>query len=120
MSPVGQWIDYVYWTLPIEIAFYLAVAAMLAFGTPLRRLGGGLVLWSAAYWLLRASDFASGGHYREEFRVFDTSLGNLTLLPYGFFFGLGVLLWSMRFEEVTVSSKPSVWTGAALPWRWRW
>ena len=101
LSPVGQWIDYVYWTLPIEIAFYVAVAAMLAMGAPLRRLGAGLVMWSAGYWLLRTADFATGGSYRELFRALDSSLGNLTLLPYGGFFGLGVLLWSMRFEGVS-------------------
>jgi peptidoglycan/LPS O-acetylase OafA/YrhL len=96
LSPVGPWISGVYWTLGVEIVFYLAVAVALWQRVKLWNLClllGGL---SSAYWLVRALDFALGGPLRTQLGAFDTPLGGLTLLPHGCFFAIGMALreWS--------------------------
>lgn len=99
LFPIGPWISGVYWTLAVEVAFYAAVTVLLVFRGRILSLGYGLALLSVTYWLLRAVDFATGGHGKAVFAlVEETDWGNLTLLTSGCYFGLGILLWSIACE----------------------
>lgn len=81
--PWWRLIDGSYWTLSIELAFYASVAAWIAIGARLERLAMLLAVASAAYWL------APVAHT-------DTVMWNLTLLPHGCFFALGMTLFAAR------------------------
>lgn len=91
--PVGPWVDGVYWTLGIEILFYLLVMMALHFGAPIAALGIAIGLVSTAYWLLKVLDFVTGRHFAPMFDVMD-SMWILSLLRFGCFFAVGILLWS--------------------------
>ncbi|WP_114227704.1 MULTISPECIES: acyltransferase family protein [Sphingomonas] len=96
LAPTGPWISGAYWTLPIEIVFYLTVAAALAGRVDLSRLAAGLTCWSAGYWLVRSLDFVVGKPLRPFFALIEgSSWGSLTLLTYGCFFAIGMLLWAV-------------------------
>lgn len=92
LSPIGPWISGVYWTLAIEITFYASVALCLWRGWRLSALANFIGVASGCYWLLRATDFLLGAHFKAVFGVFDSPLGGLTLLPHGCFFALGMAL----------------------------
>jgi peptidoglycan/LPS O-acetylase OafA/YrhL len=87
--PLGDAIDPSYWTLGIEVAFYLLVAARLRGGASPARIER--VAWwiggaSAAFW---AALFAAGlldGSWASE------RLAQLLLLPHGCFFAIGMLV----------------------------
>jgi peptidoglycan/LPS O-acetylase OafA/YrhL len=85
--PTGPWIDGVYWTLGVEIAFYALVAARLAW----RRVDGleplalALAGISLAYWLVVASGSLPAAWVQP--RVAD-----LLLLTHGAFFALGIFI----------------------------
>ena len=98
LLPIGPWVDAVYWTLAVEIAFYFSVAVVLALwgSRMLTRLGLILGLASSAFWFLRLVDFATGRNFQPIFTVFESELGNLFLLKHGCYFAMGVLLWSIR------------------------
>lgn len=79
-------IDPSYWTLAIEVNFYLLVAISLAGGSSLdriERVGVLLGLASAAYWI--AACFV-------EIPPATNRIVQLTLLPHGCFFALGILI----------------------------
>jgi peptidoglycan/LPS O-acetylase OafA/YrhL len=85
--PTGPWIDGVYWTLGVELAFYALVAAMLAWRKldslePLGLVLGGL---SLTYWLVVASGALPAGWVRPR-------IADLLLLTHGGFFGLGIFI----------------------------
>ena len=84
--PVGPWIDPSYWTLGIELAFYLLVAALLLVpggSTRLEWLGWCLAIFSLAFWITLLG------------QVLPASLGiarvpQLLLLTHGSCFALGI------------------------------
>jgi peptidoglycan/LPS O-acetylase OafA/YrhL len=95
---IGQWlasvlfwplirpIDLSYWTLAIEVNFYLLVGVSLLGGSSLgriERVGMVLGLASAVYWIASCFVEVPSEHGR---------LFQLTLLPHGCFFALGVLI----------------------------
>ncbi|TGX49582.1 acyltransferase [Sphingomonas gei] len=83
-------IDPSYWTLAIELNFYLLIAASLLGGSTLSRIervGALLGLASAVYWV--ASCFADVPPATDR-------LVQLTLLPHGCFFALGILIRTRR------------------------
>jgi peptidoglycan/LPS O-acetylase OafA/YrhL len=87
--PHPEQIDAPYWTLRVEIAFYLVVALALGAARPARaldRLAMGLAGWSATYW---ATAWALG--MAGEQAIVQPALGTL-LLPHGAFFALGLAL----------------------------
>ena len=106
LSPLGPWVDPVYWTLGVEIIFYAAVwLQMVLFGNRrLIELGVLLGSISALYWFARIGDYLSGRHLEPLFALFDTPLGNLSLIPNGVEFGLGVLLFSMARDGLKMQS----------------
>lgn len=93
--PVGPWISGVYWTLAVEMAFYAAVAIALLLKVSLLRLGFLLGSLSAAYWLSRVVDFATGGHFKA---FFQDDLGVWVFVSPGCYFSLGIMLWSISSE----------------------
>lgn len=89
--PTGTWIDNVFWTLPIEIAFYSFVAIVIkvrgASAVPVALFGLGL--WSLIYWTIRMAASFTG----ESFMPLPDPIMNLTLAPVGGFFAVGGLLY---------------------------
>jgi len=95
LLPTGQWVSGVYWTLPVEIAFYLLVALSLRLRWDLSRLTTVLAVVGGGYWLARTADGLVGKPIRPFFELVEGSRwGNLTLLTYGCFFAIGMLLWA--------------------------
>ena len=93
--PFAPWIDSVYWTLGIEIAFYGVVWLLLMVGRFNRIEVVAAIIGSISviYWLT--------------ITAFGTSLGtqsrllDLLLVHHGCFFGLGVMIWLLRFRGRT-------------------
>ncbi len=91
--PFGPWVDSVYWTLGIEIAFYALVWALLVVGRfdRIEDLAAIIGSVSTSFWLV----FWLWG--------FDDALAKaraleLLLVSHGCFFGTGILLWAMKFR----------------------
>jgi peptidoglycan/LPS O-acetylase OafA/YrhL len=87
--PVATQIDPSYWTLGIEIAFYLLVTLLLAFRRfDAVKLGVLLGLWSLTYWVgVVAGVIATPPH---------SGLAELSLARFGAFFSLGVLIHAVH------------------------
>lgn len=87
LSPVGPWIDGVYWTLGVEIAFYAQVAALLAWRRveSLEPLGFVLAGMSLGYWLVIASGSLPAAWVQPR-------IADLLLLTHGGFFALGIFV----------------------------
>jgi peptidoglycan/LPS O-acetylase OafA/YrhL len=90
LSPVGPWVDDVYWTLGIEIAFYSLIFLLLAIRqfSQLERIANILGMLSSAYWILGT---LIAPHFLQAYLSSRTL--QLSLVPYGCFFGLGVLTY---------------------------
>lgn len=91
--PAGPWIDAVYWTLGVEIAFYATVWALIALGKG-HRLADLLALiglWSAAYWFIRLALRLLTGD--GEFALLGDRAEKLLLLHHGCYFAVGGLIW---------------------------
>ena len=100
LAPGGPWISGVYWTLSVELAFYLLVTLCVAVGISLPRLAGILAIIGGGYWAARTFDSLIGKPWRPFFVLIETSrFGNLTLLTYGCFFAVGMLLWSINAKR---------------------
>lgn len=96
--PIGQAIDPSYWTLGIEVSFYLMVAALLRGGTSAARIEG--LAWaiggaSALFWVLQLGDGTLDGSRMNE------RLSQLLLLVHGIFFAVGVLLYRIHNEGLS-------------------
>ncbi len=96
--PIGAGVDPSYWTLGIELAFYLVIAAGLGQAGTLERIER-RALWigvlSTGFWLFaRLADW--GAPQMMDYRPFQ-----LLMLPHGCFFALGVLAWAMLHDRVT-------------------
>jgi peptidoglycan/LPS O-acetylase OafA/YrhL len=105
LIPVGPWVDVVYWTLGVEIAFYslVALVLMVAGGRRLTQVGLTLGAIGSVFWLLRLADYSTGRHLQPVFALFETSLGGLFLLTSGCFFALGVILYSVQQDGLSKS-----------------
>jgi peptidoglycan/LPS O-acetylase OafA/YrhL len=95
--PTPPWIDSVYWTLAVEIAFYTIIFLLLAMQRFewLRPIACLLGLGSSSFWIVFTvfgtqgdTGLASVLHFVQWSR-----LGELTLIKHGVFFAMGVLLW---------------------------
>lgn len=93
--PTGTPIDGVYWTLSVELAFYILIAAALHRIRDIEPVGIVLGLASGGFWLIIAVG-------RVPIDAIVDGIGwKLTLLPHGAFFGLGMALWSIRERRAT-------------------
>lgn len=91
-------VDQVYWTLSIEVIFYLLVALVLAGGASaarVERLGWVLGGASAAFWIGVMLTGASPARFTVD------RPWQWTQLPYGCFFALGIALWAVRARGAT-------------------
>ena len=90
LLPGGPYVDPVYWSLSIEIVFYALIFVLLASRQfmHLERLAIVLGMLSSGYWIL--GTMVRPGFLRAH--LWDPGL-SLSLLPYGCFFGLGVLIY---------------------------
>ncbi|URD60429.1 acyltransferase [Sphingomonas sp. KRR8] len=107
LAPTGPWISGAYWTLPIEISFYLLVSCALALRIDLTRLLAVIALLGSGYWLARTLDFLLGKPWRPFFEAVEgSSWGNLTLLTYGCYFAIGMILWAFAADRSVRSHLP--------------
>lgn len=95
LSPVGPWVSGVYWTLAIEIVFYLLVAIVLKiWGTrALTLLGMFLGFYSSTFWWAHVVNAFIGDILRPLFTSIEGLNGYLLLMHHGCYFGLGIVLW---------------------------
>lgn len=93
--PFEPWVDSVYWTLGIEIAFYAIVWVLLRLGRfdLMETVAIVIGLASTLFWCLY---FAFGWTDLAETRWLQ-----LALVHHGAFFAVGVLIWLMRFKAAT-------------------
>lgn len=112
LSPVGPWIDGTYWTIGVEIWFYVLVGLTLFFAGSRRipTLAWMLALGSSAFWTIRLALLAAGVHLDRYLGLWSQVL----LLEFGCFFALGIAIW--------LSTKSGGWNrtrlalvGASLP-----
>lgn len=95
--PDAPWVDSVYWTLGIEIAFYAIVWTLLRLGRfhQMEWVAIAIGMVSTLFWCL---DYPLGWADLAETRTLD-----LLLVHHGVFFATGVMLWLMRFKAVTTA-----------------
>jgi peptidoglycan/LPS O-acetylase OafA/YrhL len=100
MFPFGPWIDGAYWTLGIEISFYTLIFVLLLLDRfrLVERVVGAVGVASVIYWVLASLPVPDW-----IVTLADHRSGELSLLPHGCFFALGVLLWAMTKQGVTRS-----------------
>ncbi|MGY2996979.1 acyltransferase family protein [Mesorhizobium sp. URHB0026] len=93
--PFSPWVDSVYWTLGVEIAFYSIVWALLATGRfyLIETVAAIIGLASGVFWVCF---FVFGLTPLAEDRTLD-----LILIHHGCFFALGVMIWLVRFKGMT-------------------
>jgi peptidoglycan/LPS O-acetylase OafA/YrhL len=101
--PVPAWIDSVYWTLGVEIAFYALVLALVA-GDRFRWLKPvmyAIGLVSSLFWF--GYGYAALDRESALFEWFSkvqwSRLAQLMLLHHGVFFAIGVLLWMQLMRK---------------------
>ncbi len=99
-APDSPQIDPSYWTLGIELCFYLLIATGLGRagrGETIERFGTLIGGWSGAFWLFAVvADWAATP-------LMDHRTAQLLLLPHGCFFALGVLAWAMLSRGITTA-----------------
>lgn len=94
-APLGDQIDPSYWTLGVEISFYLLMAGLIATPWGARAIGPlALVLAIASlwFWTSRGGLAAPANHHR---------LIELALLPHGAFFAIGIALRGIALGGIT-------------------
>lgn len=101
LFPFAPWIDGVYWTIGIEIAFYTIIFIMLSLGRSkeIIKLTTAIGIISCIYWLA-AFQF---------FKVFAlTNLWNrgleLSMISYGVYFALGALIYDSTHNKFRISN----------------
>jgi peptidoglycan/LPS O-acetylase OafA/YrhL len=103
--PLGGWIDGVYWTLTVELSFYLAVFLLLAWGR-FDKFGELLLIIGTPSALLMAA-WLGGADISWVYRQHWLSL---LLVRHGALFGVGGFMW-LAFNG---KMKPAYWIGAAI------
>jgi len=98
MTPFGPYIDGSYWTLAIEISFYLLVGLLLAFGlrSRIEFAARALGVLSALAWAAAALQAVS------PILILSGRSMQLVLLSHGCFFALGVQLWAAVSHGATL------------------
>lgn len=93
LFPTGPFIASAYWTLPIEMAFYLLVFVILIGGQfhHLQRVANGLCLLSSLY--IVAYCCQSAGLVHQPALEFGYGWKNISLLRHGIYFAFGIYLW---------------------------
>lgn len=105
LYPYGPWLDIVYWTLAVEVAFYALIFALLI-GNAFRYFSAlliALAIYSGGAWVIAAGAAASGheGAATAVLSIMDRHIFKLLLLRHGCFFALGGLLWLCTSRTAT-------------------
>jgi peptidoglycan/LPS O-acetylase OafA/YrhL len=101
--PIPAWIDSVYWTLGVEIAFYALVLALVAYNRFhwLKPVMCAIGLVSSLFWF--GYEYAAMDRDSALFHWFSkvqwSRLAQLVLLHHGVFFAIGVLLWMQLMRK---------------------
>jgi peptidoglycan/LPS O-acetylase OafA/YrhL len=101
--PIPAWIDSVYWTLGVEIAFYALVLALVASNRFrwLKPVMCAIGLVSSLFWF--GYGYAAMDRESALFEWFSavqwSRLAQLSLLHHGVFFAIGVLLWMQLMRK---------------------
>lgn len=98
----GPFIATAYWTLPIELAFYFVVYSLVMFHgfKHVKALAVLLVLWGTPYLLALAGNARGMNHWN--WVNFTYLWENMSLLRYGPYFGLGILVWLYKEKRLGV------------------
>lgn len=99
--PTGPWVSGVYWTLGVEIVFYLLVTLALAARIPLSGFGWAFGSIGTAFWILRAINFATAQGHSLVFSHLESSWWGGLLVPQAGYFGLGIALWTVDRAGLT-------------------
>lgn len=107
--PGLEYIDDPFWTLPVEVAFYAVVFALISL-RQLRRLprvAAALALVSTLYWALVLADrYWSGRFWHAVHRGLQVvSPYPSTLIVHGCFFATGVLLWDLLLRPAQTRTR---------------
>jgi exopolysaccharide production protein ExoZ len=108
----GPFVATAYWTLPIELAFYFVVYSLVMFHgfRHVKALAVVLVLWGAPYLLALAGNARGLNHWN--WVNFTYLWENMSLLRYGSYFGLGILVW--LYKEKRLGMVGALLAGLAL------
>jgi peptidoglycan/LPS O-acetylase OafA/YrhL len=100
---MGPWVDGVYWTLPIEVSFYVVVLALLIVDRFIwiGRVMAAIGLASSVYLVAASSGFDFTPHIDAIADYNIERLRQLFLIEHGCFFALGVFLWLSLFDRVS-------------------
>ena len=93
LYPYGPWIDGVYWSLAVEIAFYFLIFILLVAGKfgSIRLLAWGLTVWSGAY--VVAAFWFERSPVDPHWWLTANAFSDILLLRFGSFFAVGIWLW---------------------------
>jgi len=96
----GPFIATAYWTLPIELSFYFVVYSLIVFNgfRYIQSLAILLILWGTPY--LVALALNSRGLVHWGWVNFEYVWENMSLLRYGPYFGLGILVWLYKEKRL--------------------
>ena len=92
-----------YWTLPIELAFYLVVFLMLLFHRieRIQSLAILLILWSTPWSIALMLNAKGIVHW--DWLAVGYGAVNMWLYRYGTYFGLGILIWLFKEKRITTA-----------------
>jgi exopolysaccharide production protein ExoZ len=98
----GPFIATAYWTLPIELAFYFVVYSLIVFNgfRHVRWLAVFLILWGAPCVVGLALNARGLAHWN--WINFTYLWENMSLLRYGPYFGLGMLVWLYKEKRAGI------------------
>jgi peptidoglycan/LPS O-acetylase OafA/YrhL len=108
----GPFLATAYWTLPIEISFYILVFLLIKAHSfkRVQWLATALILWGGPYLIALALNSCGLVHWA----WVDIGYGwkNMSLMRHGPYFGLGILIW--LFKEKRISKTGAAAAGLAL------
>lgn len=118
--PQWSWVDPVYWTLGVEVAFYALVMALLAtrgeqsIKPVMAAVGLTSGAFWAAYWFVMA--YGSPGAQALWVDLSKERVLQLLLVQHGSFFALGVYLWCLRNRAASRIDRLAVllWIGIGM------
>jgi peptidoglycan/LPS O-acetylase OafA/YrhL len=96
----GPFIATAYWTLPIELSFYFVVYSLIVFNgfRYIQSLAILLILWGTPYLVALALNARGSVHWG--WVNFEYVWENMSLLRYGPYFGLGILVWLYKEKRL--------------------
>jgi peptidoglycan/LPS O-acetylase OafA/YrhL len=103
--PTGPWLDTVYWTLPVEVAFYAIIwlTLVLPRRLPMQMIVSAVALVSSAYWLYRASELVTPSpNIAAVVDSLPWQVRMFAMLDFGAYFALGALYRRSQRDGLTL------------------